>query len=274
MIVDTRDALREIVTRHQLEGPPIIIGGCGRSGTTLLLAMLGSHPLLHAIPDETHAFCPTAYGTREEENTAVEDETANDRLHRIRRTKLDCKASFDLGKLEAALTRWPPPRGSIRWCEKTPKNVLFFRRLLDELRDVRLIHVVRDGRDVVTSVHPDRDGRFHVPPDRWVEEVRAGLDVADDPRTLTIRYEDLVLDYCRSIQLVCDFIHEPFHNRLLEWHLHTNIQQHDSWEGLTVKALNALAIRRWPQPQYSEVVGRLMADPRAVELLRRLGYEN
>ncbi len=35
---------------------PIIIGGCGRSGTTLLLSILGSHPNIQAIKDETGLF--------------------------------------------------------------------------------------------------------------------------------------------------------------------------------------------------------------------------
>jgi hypothetical protein len=274
MIADTREALKEIVERYQLTGPPVLIGGCGRSGTTLLLAILGSHPFVHAIPDETHAFCPTAYGTWAGTSAGVKVESANDQLHRTRMTTFDPEAPFDLTKLDNALARWPPASAGLRWCEKTPKNILFFRRLLNELGDVRLIHVVRDGRDVVTSVHPGRDGLFHVPPERWIEEVQAGLDVADDPRTLTIRYEDLVLDYGRSIERVCGFIGEPFDERLRQWHLHTNVQQHDSWEGLAVKPINTSAIARWSQNRYSEIVDRLMADSRAIELLRRLGYEN
>jgi hypothetical protein len=41
---------------------PIIIGGCARSGTTLLLSVLSCHPNIYAIPDETYTFCPTRQG--------------------------------------------------------------------------------------------------------------------------------------------------------------------------------------------------------------------
>ena len=40
---------------------PIVIGGCARSGTTLLLSVLSCHPNVYAIPVETQALCPTAY---------------------------------------------------------------------------------------------------------------------------------------------------------------------------------------------------------------------
>ena len=45
-----------------MEASPLIIGGCGRSGTTLLLSVLSAHPKVLAIPHETEAFCPGAYG--------------------------------------------------------------------------------------------------------------------------------------------------------------------------------------------------------------------
>ncbi len=38
---------------------PILIGGCGRSGTTLLTSILSSHPKIALIPHETGIFCPT-----------------------------------------------------------------------------------------------------------------------------------------------------------------------------------------------------------------------
>lgn len=39
----------------------ILIGGCGRSGTTVLNGLLSCHPQVHTVDIETSAFCPTAY---------------------------------------------------------------------------------------------------------------------------------------------------------------------------------------------------------------------
>ena len=266
--------LREIVERHGLHLPAIILGGCGRSGTTLLLAVLGSHPALHAIQDETQAFCPTAYGSRADATLPPggSHEIDQTRLHRERMATFNAEAAFDFGRLGDSLSRAAPDPAARLLCEKTPKNVLFFRRLLDELVDVRLIHVVRDGRDVVTSVHPDRDGRYHVPPERWVDEVEIGLSVARDPRTLLVRYEDLVRQFRPSIERILDFIGLPFDDRLLDWHRHTNVRRHDSWPGLDVRPLHDSALGRWRQDRHSDVVARLLAIPRAGKLLRQLGY--
>jgi len=43
---------------------PIVIGGCARSGTSLLLSLLSCHPQIIAIPVETQTLCPTAYYPR------------------------------------------------------------------------------------------------------------------------------------------------------------------------------------------------------------------
>ena len=45
----------------RIDRRPILIGGCGRSGTTLLLAVLSCHPAIVAIDEETRAFCPGGY---------------------------------------------------------------------------------------------------------------------------------------------------------------------------------------------------------------------
>ena len=42
--------------------PPIVIGGCGRSGTTLLTSLLSSYNQLYVIPCETSLLCPGCYG--------------------------------------------------------------------------------------------------------------------------------------------------------------------------------------------------------------------
>src|SRR4029079_19474635 len=101
-----------------------------RAGTPLLLSMRSCHPHLLAIPNETAALCPTAYELPDAP---------------------DLTAPFDLDDLRDALACEIGPRVR-RWMEKTPRNVLYFERILEELwPDARLINVVRDGRDVITS---------------------------------------------------------------------------------------------------------------------------
>ena len=78
---------------------------------------------------------------------------------------------------------------------------MFFGKVLEEFRErVKIIHIVRDGRDVVLSRHPVDTARHWISPSRWVEDVSAGLSFEGHPQVLTIRYEDLVKEYDITIR--------------------------------------------------------------------------
>jgi hypothetical protein len=233
-----------------LQDVPIIIGGCGRSGTTLILAILGSHPRIFAIPEETRIFCPTAY----------------ERVPNL------C-SPINLEAIQAFLDKQAVPESCTRWCEKTPKNVLFFERILGAFQDrVRLIHVVRDGRDVITSLHPNNPHRFHVSQARWVAEVTYGLRFQHDPRVLTVRYEDIVLDFEPTIRRVCDFLGEEFLPELLDWSSKTNIRWQKSWHQGSVRPLYKTAIGRWRSAGYNKIIDQFLSNIQSRECLQRLGY--
>ena len=164
------------------------------------------------------------------------------------------------------------PETCTRWVEKTPRNVHYFRAILNRFGDnVRIVHVVRDGRDVITSRHPNKPGEYYYTVAKWVRAVRDGMSVEDDPRTMRIRYEDLVNDFDTTIREVCDFIDEPCRSEVLEWHAHTTVRKHTAWTG-NVKPLHADSLRRWESEEYRDRVAELMADDDAVGLLRELGY--
>jgi len=143
-----------------MTGRAILIGGCGRSGTTVLNGLLSCHPQVQTVDIETSAFCPTAY-------------TAD----------VDLDAAFQLDRVYRRLVRIEIPASCTRWSEKTPKNVLFARRALDYLGPgARFIHIVRDGRDVVTSRHRRAPDRYWVSPERWIQDVEAGRSLEAHPR--------------------------------------------------------------------------------------------
>lgn len=229
--------------------PAIVIGGAGRSGTTLLLSILAAHPNVFAIDHETYAFCPRGY----------QDDP-------------DSTRNFQLYRLYAPLALDRVPEPCTRWVEKTPQNVHFFAAILKHFgNDVRIIHVVRDGRDVITSRHPNKPGEFYYPVEKWVRAVRNGMTAEGDPRVMRVRYEDLVEDFDTTIHEVCDFIDEPCRHEVLNWHEHTTIRKHTAWTG-NVKPMHGASLRRWESEQYRDRVAELMADDDAVDLLRELGY--
>jgi hypothetical protein len=232
--------------------PPIIIGGCGRSGTSLLLSVLSAHPHIYAIPHETKAFCPTAY-------TAYKN-------------GLDLRSPFDVERIKEHLSTAEMVPTAHRWCEKTPKNILFFGRILKHFGDnVRLLNVIRDGRDVILSRHP-YSAKYHwVSVHRWVNDVKAGLPFDFHPQVLVVKYENLVNRFEQTVTEICRFLDEEMDSALLNWHKHATVQKHLAWHGKVDKIYGS-SVRKWKFPQYKDRVASLMSDADAVGLLQHYGY--
>jgi len=239
----------------QLGERPIVIGGCGRSGTTLLVSILSCHPKIFAIEIETTALCPDGYGA-----DGLYNQNPN------------LEAPFELDKIHEYLLSHDIPETCTRWCEKTPRNVIYFERILRHFgKAVRLIHVVRDGRDVVTSVHPTDSSRFWVTPHRWVMDVGAGRKLEHHPRLLTLRYEDLVRSYEASMRRICKFIDEEFTPAFLDYPRSARVKESLAWFN-PAQSMNDRSIGRWRKPEYQDSVAALLREPGAVELLEHFGY--
>ncbi len=240
---------------RQLSRRPIVIGGCGRSGTTLLLSILSCHPHLFAIDIETTALCRDGYGA--------------DGLYN--RTP-DLDAPFELGRIYGYLREHEIPASCTRWCEKTPRNVIYFGRILQHFgKRVRLIHLVRDGRDVVTSVHPNDPTRYWVSPHRWVMDVTVGRRWENHPQVLTVRYEELVRDYETTMRRLCRFIEEDFTDAFLRYPDTARVKESIAWFKPAQK-MNDRSIGRWQEEKHAAALAAFEREPGALELLRHYGY--
>jgi hypothetical protein len=199
--------------------------------------MLGSHSSIYAVQDEIYAFYPFP---------------------------------FRLPALSSALNGatggdWK------RWCEKTPKNVRAFERIWNAFSGkVRLIHIVRDGRDVVSSHHPNHAQQYWVTPERWIADVSAGLDLPFD--VYLLKYEDLLQSPEANLRALCDFIGEPYEEAMLRPETNSSITSNVAWEGAKIRALDTKSIGRWQEPEHRERADELMKNARAVALMERLGY--
>lgn len=252
LIIPAVNALGRWRERRRFTGEPVVIGGAGRSGTTLLLSILDAHPRLYCFPEQIGMF---------REWDTVPDGSGETR-----------EVPRRMDRLYRWLLTHRIPRSAVRWCEKTPHNVRYFSRILDFYDGkVQFIHLVRDGRDVVTSRHPYKPDRYWVPVSRWVTDVSAGLALKDHPRVLTVRYEDLVTQFEPTIETVCAFIGEGYPETVHDWFAHTSIRQSRHWFD-PVQRVHAKGIGRWKQPEHAAKVEEIMADERAVSLLEQFGY--
>jgi len=227
---------------------PIVIGGCGRSGTTLLLSILAAHPDIFAIPHESVALVdwetdPSGKGMRPA------------RIDRLYRHLLVNRVQ----------------RSNQLWCEKTPRNVRVAEKILAYWKDAFFINIVRDPRDVLTSRHRNDPEKYWVSLDRWVSDVNKGLAVQEHPRVYTVKYEDLVQDFEQTIRGLCDFVRIECGPEILNWHVHTTVRRNNSWVGKVVK-LHAKSVKKWEMPEHAERLSLIMKDQRILELMEQLNY--
>jgi len=237
--------------QRKFSNKPIIVGACPRSGTTLLLSILGAHPHIFAIPTQTYAF------------------------DLWKETKAGISSHIP-GKLERfygylLLNRIPRP--ARRWCEKTPKNIQSFNKILDYFgENAQLINMFRDGRDVVTSSHPKHSpGKYWVSNERWIKDVSIGLSFENHPQVLNFRYEDLVNQFEPTLKKIYKFLDEPLPDDLYSWVQNTNIKESKHWGG-SVQNLYSNSINRWQNKKHSERVNAFMGNEEAVALLKKLHY--
>ncbi|MEX1295547.1 MAG: sulfotransferase [Candidatus Limnocylindrales bacterium] len=189
----------------------IIMGGAPRSGTTVLRKLFDRHPEI-CSGAETKLFVPAAYnlewlarayGLPLAQLVAMRDGSPS-------------QAAF----IDAFAARVREDAGKARWAEKTPQNIRHLRWINERFPQASIVHIIRDGRDVVCSMrqHPDWrwvDGSWRkvlVPRSvesyarRWLADVQAGIAWRDDPRYVEVRYEDLVADPQAVLRSICDGI--------------------------------------------------------------------
>lgn len=229
--------------KRSFSRPPVLIGGAPRSGTTWLLAILEAHPHIWAVPKETNAFHTWEDGMP---------------LKRYRVYKELFKARV--------------PASAHRWCEKTPCHVRFLPEIRNYFEgEFRFIHIIRDGRDVITSKLPGHGDRYFVSPQQWIKDVTAGLAHAQEADVLRLRYEDLVENHEESLLCICDFLGEPPLPQFLNWFQHATKRDDKAWE-TGLKAKYSHAVGRWRKPEHQARIAEAMLIPEFAELLERLEY--
>lgn len=201
----------------------IVIGGSGRSGTTLLRVMLDSHRDICCGP-ESWLFIPNEIDTRTlARNFDIDHGKVEDMYQRA------CsRAEF----IEHFFSEYCHVMGKRRWAEKTPRNIEQLGFIFRAFPRSRFVHIIRDGRDVACSLrtHPRfslRDGKL-IPTntwkplekciDRWTTAIRSSRDYRSDPRYLEIRYEDLVREPRSTLEKLLLPLGEPWDDRVLRYY--------------------------------------------------------
>lgn len=177
----------------------IIVGGAPRSGTTLFQSMMDSHGEVYGGPEFDHLTDIVNLRNRLQQGLSY------GRIERF----VDAEQIDDaMGQLVESLLYPVADRQGVKWLsEKTPMNVLVFRDLMAILPGAKFVHVVRDPRAVIVSMHnvaKRLDQKGQPRPDflvsletmaQYINQcVHAGVKACDSQpaRAVIVRYEDLL----------------------------------------------------------------------------------
>ena len=181
-----------------------LVGGCGSSGTTLLIHLLSRHPQVASAPElnffnhpesldvATFAASLDALLARRCLTPGYKQVATFLGPRRDLGIDRELLASWaararDATELHALLAEHVCARvGATHFVEKTPTNVYAFAMLARENPRARLVHLTRDGRDVAASLLR-RGKSLYASGSRWLYDTLAGLRARGHPSYLEIR---------------------------------------------------------------------------------------
>lgn len=251
------------------------VTGCPRSGTSILGELIGSHPDVEYRHEAHHVWRKAGLGEGESHRLTAEHATPN-----VRRA---IRKRFQ-----------PKDGGPALVVEKNPRSTLRIPFLREVFPEAKIVHIVRDGRDVACSLMPGIGGeewRHSKPPNwqalfreergivrcaqLWQAVVEIALADLEHVPHYSLTYEDLVRDPQRTARELVRYLELPEDRAVFEFCERIRDETAGSYQPEKQK--------KWYRDDHSVRIGRWrenLADDeaRAVEallrpLLTRLGYE-
>ena len=265
-------------TRRFPAAAPLNIGlivGCARSGTSIFGEAVAAHPAVKYVFEPHEIWEQAGHGENES--------------HRL-------TAAHAVPKVRAGIRAWfrTQGRGEAFVLDKTPRNVLRIPFLRAVFPKAKIIHLIRDGRDVACSLMPGMGGDtwHHLKPVAWREyfeqhqgfercalawraAVQTALSDLVGVNHLQVHYEQLVAAPRETILRVWEFLGLPPDADALNFA--DKIQNstagsfHAAQQQVWYREDHSCRIGRWRENldwEQQQKVGELLGDT-----LKTLGYE-
>jgi LPS sulfotransferase NodH len=215
----------------------IFLVGCPRSGTTLLQSLIAAHPQVASFP-ETHFFF--AIGRKWYHKLGIASRTGAERKRLYQfLDKMDQTAMKQLvprysilrkpyiDAFVEILDRLAINQGKPFWLEKTPGHLHYVEFIEKYISNVKFIHILRNGPDVVASLYeianqyPD-EWYYSFDIDqciaRWNGDTKITRQNMHKENHIAVRYEKLVENTEAVLAEVCEFIGVTFRQDMIARH--------------------------------------------------------
>jgi len=218
----------------------IYIQGCARSGNTL-----------------TRELCCSAFHDTE--------------LVKLTKNQAECSLAYLVNLLQQSARHKPVFVAS----RNREDSLDMDGGLLRTNPDVKILWMLRDPRDVLTSIHAAQPNEFYVKPDRLIKSLNLYQQFKDEPQVLTIRYEDLVQNPDALQLRIAEFCHLTVRRKFDEAHkffprFHENVRAMHS-----IRPIDVNSLHKWRNnPVYQDHLRQTFAiNPEIPALARDCGYE-
>lgn len=283
-------ALRSLTQTYPLSLPdstdlkPVFIISSGRSGTTLLRSMLVASGQI-SIPPETQNIHTLAvkflsYTGLKWENLSrlmIADFESHHNyfmwetnLAPLYQKVIDLPAEnrslatiIDQVYMFYAAEKFPDAK---IWGDQSPIYTFQLPTLLKVFPHARFIHMLRDGRDVISSmVTRHGEGYLTEAIHRWkksIEITEKFQKQMPTERYLEVRYEHLVEQSEQTLQNISDFIGIEFTPNMLEyWHLPSTVEsKHKSFHQNLAKPVFSSSVGKWRERLSQEQIDIMLAE--------------
>lgn len=234
---------------------PIFIVGCGRSGTTLLLNILGKHKNIYSVQKESYVFVPFITPI----NLIYENQLKTNNFEKLTISMLTTLFyGLEISPIMIWQENFPPDVKEIfgkirnlyeykelssvndvfnlcvsyltlkenktRWVEKTPNNIFTVHYILELYPDAKFIEIYRDARAVWCSwknakYEYFRNSNIFSCLKVWRSTISQGEGLSKKllkEQYYKLRYEDLIKSPERELKSLCQFLGEQFEPEMLK----------------------------------------------------------
>jgi poly-gamma-glutamate synthesis protein (capsule biosynthesis protein) len=233
---------------------PFLIVGAGSSGSTLLSVLLDKHPLIACGPEISVFNKREIYGDYSHFQKLlpkwIEYGLATDGQAEYREFFFNLDAYFLSKELlinlalktnslrsffDAFFGIYLDKRNKEIWGEKTGSNAYCIREFKKLYPKARIIHIVRDGRDVVCSLlRRPNNSPYHCV-SHWLFNASSAIAARKMEEYLEIKYEDLVNNPERCLRKICEHIGVEYNHSMMSadageyWKKNAGQNIHSSW---------------------------------------------
>jgi len=277
---------------------PVFVLGCDRSGTTLLSLLLSQSPDLHMTLES--GFIPDLYEKRHDYGNFTEPKQRWFFIRDLQTTNATSNTvAFDIfgltdmqaensikqaaptnyaGAIDALFSETAQTNNKSRWGNKTPKYVHSIGLLVELFPKAKIIHLIRDPRDVAASIK--RVGWTHTIKEAatfWNKRVSDGLKGRkfDDNTYYELKYESLLEQPDKTLEDLYNWLDIDFSTEVIDQYQQdknrTSIEKHKDLFDLIGKPIDKSRAYAWKKSMSKADIAEIEQVNK--DLIQKLHYE-